>query len=323
MRKGYTNMISPKVSIIIPVYNAEKWLPRCLDSLLNQSFKDFELILVDDGSTDGSGIICDSYSNSDNRVRVIHKSNGGVSSARNVALDLAEGEYITFCDADDEVLSDWLEDFIKEIGEADLCMQGFTGVDINGQNPNHRIPRPHIWYNLPEFLGYIMEAALLGFSPTKLFKNAIIKKYDLRFDETIRWREDDLFVVNYLAHAYSCVSIDKSNYIYYVPAECKNYGMTSTAVTEKLGDAILTVCNGKPSRQICHAQAWSFKGYAVSSLIAGDRLSDHFLELYKIFVIDGLPSHSRKEKIINTIVAMSGRHCRLAKFILRGIHTVS
>ena len=313
-------MNTPKISVIIPVYNAEKWLSRCLNSLLKQSFKDFELILVNDGSTDGSGIICDSYSKADNRVRVIHKSNGGVSSARNLAIDSAKGEYITFCDADDEVLPGWLNDFIEGIGDTDLCMQGFITVDLNGGNPKPRIPRFYHWNDVTEFLEHIMGAALLGYVYTKLFKRSIIQKHNLRFDEGIRFREDDLFVVNYLAHAYSCVSIDKSNYIYYMPAECKNYGMTSTAVTEKLGDAILTVCNGKPSRQICHAQAWSFKGYAVSSLIAGDRLSDHFLELYKIFVIDGLPSHSRKEKIINTIVAMSGRHYNLASCLLKIIH---
>lgn len=313
-------MNNPKISVIIPVYNAEKWLSRCLNSLLKQSFKDFELILVNDGSTDGSGIICDSYSKADNRVRVIHKSNGGVSSARNLAIDSAKGEYITFCDADDEVLPGWLNDFIEGIGDDDLCIQGFITVDLNGGNPKPRIPRFYHCNDVSEFLEYIMDAALLGYVYTKLFKRSIIQKHNLRFDEGIKFREDDLFVVNYLAHAYSCVSIDKSNYIYYMPAECKNYGMTSTAVTEKLGDAILAVCNGKPSRQICHAQAWSFKGYAVSNLIAGDRLSNRFLELYKIFVIDGLPSHSRKEKIINTIVAMSGRHYNLASCLLKIIH---
>lgn len=290
-----------------------------MDSILHQTFKDFELILVDDGSKDNSGLICDSYL-SDSRVRVIHKPNGGVSSARNMALEIARGEYVTFCDADDEVLPGWLDDFMEGIGVADLCMQGFIAVDIKGSNPKPRVPRFYHWNDVPEFLEHIMDTALLGYVFTKLFKRSIIQRYNLRFDEATRFREDDLFVVNYLAHAYSCVSIDKSNYIYYVPAECKNYGMTSTAVTEKLGDAILTVCNGKPSRQICHAQAWSFKGYAVSSLIAGDRLSDHFLELYKIFVIDGLPSHSRKEKIINTIVAMSGRHYNLASCLLKIIH---
>ena len=89
------------VSVIVPIYNSEKYLKRCVDSILSQTFSDFELLLVDDGSTDGSGSICDEYSVKDSRVRVFHKENGGVSSARNLGLDNARGEWITFVDSDD------------------------------------------------------------------------------------------------------------------------------------------------------------------------------------------------------------------------------
>lgn len=93
-------MSAPLFSIIVPVYNVEKFLPECVDSILSQTFRDFELILVDDGSSDSSGNICDSYS-SDARVRVVHKSNGGSASARNAGIDLAQGEYLLFMDSDD------------------------------------------------------------------------------------------------------------------------------------------------------------------------------------------------------------------------------
>lgn len=92
------------VSIIVPVYNAEKYLSRCIDSILAQCFTDFELLLIDDGSKDGSGKICDEYAEKDKRVKVFHKVNGGVSSARNLGLDKSEGKYITFVDADDYLL---------------------------------------------------------------------------------------------------------------------------------------------------------------------------------------------------------------------------
>ena len=89
------------ISVIIPVYNVEKYLRKCLDSILKQTYKDVEIILVDDGSKDASGAICDEYANTDVRIKVLHKENGGVSSARNVGLCLATGEYVTFIDADD------------------------------------------------------------------------------------------------------------------------------------------------------------------------------------------------------------------------------
>ena len=91
------------VSVIVPAYNVEDYLPRCLDSLLAQTFRDFELILVDDGSTDTTGAICDRYGETDARVRVLHQANAGVSAARNRALEIASGAFITFVDADDTV----------------------------------------------------------------------------------------------------------------------------------------------------------------------------------------------------------------------------
>ena len=91
----------PEISIIVPVYNVEEYLPKCLDTILNQSFRDFEVILVNDGSKDNSGFICEKYAKKDSRIRIIHKENGGLSSARNAGLDIAKGRYIGFIDSDD------------------------------------------------------------------------------------------------------------------------------------------------------------------------------------------------------------------------------
>lgn len=101
----------PKVSVIVPVYKAEAYLYRCVDSLLVQTFTNFEILLIDDGSPDRSGEICDEYARKDTRVRVFHKENGGVSSARNLGLKYAQGEWIAFVDSDDWVESDFLEVF--------------------------------------------------------------------------------------------------------------------------------------------------------------------------------------------------------------------
>ena len=119
----------PLISIIVPVYNAEKYLHRCIDSILEQTFTNFELLLIDDGSTDNSNKICDEYAKTDSRIRVFHKANGGVSSARNMGLDKAKSEWICFCDADDSIKQYYLNTFInlKNLQDADLYV---TGCDI-------------------------------------------------------------------------------------------------------------------------------------------------------------------------------------------------
>ena len=105
-------MSNPLLSVIVPVYNAEKYIKRCIESILNQTLTDLELILVDDGSTDNSGIICDEYTKFDNRVKVIHKVNGGAASARNVGISIANGDYIGFCDSDDFLNHSMYKDLI-------------------------------------------------------------------------------------------------------------------------------------------------------------------------------------------------------------------
>lgn len=109
----------PEISIIVPVYNVENYIHKCIDSILNQTFSDFELILVDDGSTDDSGKICDEYKLKDNRVIVIHKENSGVSSARNVGIDKSTGKFLGFVDSDDYIKKDMYETLYKDIKEFD------------------------------------------------------------------------------------------------------------------------------------------------------------------------------------------------------------
>lgn len=112
----------PLISVIVPVYNVDKYLERCIDSILGQSYKQIEIILVDDGSSDRSGKICDSYARSDFRVRVIHKENGGLSSARNRGIDMAQGEYLVFVDSDDYVEKDYVKILLNLIIKYDVDM---------------------------------------------------------------------------------------------------------------------------------------------------------------------------------------------------------
>lgn len=134
-----------EISIIIPVYNVEKYIEKCIDSVLEQSFKDFEIILVNDGSTDCSGIICNKYSKRDERISVIHKKNGGISSARNIALDCAKGKYITFIDSDDCISKDYIKilynNIINQKADISICGNKRFKLDeeINEYKLNNKI----------------------------------------------------------------------------------------------------------------------------------------------------------------------------------------
>jgi len=137
---------TPLISVIVPVYNAEHFLKRCVDSIRSQTYKNFEIILIDDGSTDSSGMLCDNYQALDSRIRVIHKPNGGLSSARNAGLDICSGEYIAFVDSDDYIDSKMYESMLSCLEEenVDICVcqwqyelsDGQQVVDISKVNPN-------------------------------------------------------------------------------------------------------------------------------------------------------------------------------------------
>lgn len=127
--------MQPLISVIIPCYKVEQYLPKCIDSILRQTYKNLEIFLVDDGSPDKCGDICDSYAQNDSRIKVIHKKNGGLSDARNVAIDIAQGEYITFIDSDDYVADDYVEtlyNLIKEVG----CKLSITDVVFYKEGEN-------------------------------------------------------------------------------------------------------------------------------------------------------------------------------------------
>ena len=201
----------PKICVIVPVYNTEKYLHRCIDSILAQTFTDFELLLIDDGSKDNSGKICDEYAAKDERVRVFHKENGGVSSARNLGLDNAVGEWIAFIDADDYVETDYLYSLVSHT-DADLIMSSFVIID-NVEEWNNYIKKA--LYNSSEiklFLERYINTATLCAPWCKLFKRSLIS--NLRFNEAISFAEDAIFCFEYLEKIDSIRTIDYYGYHY-------------------------------------------------------------------------------------------------------------
>ena len=198
----------PILSIIVPVYNVADYLPRCMDSILSQSFADFEVLLVDDGSTDGSGDICDAYPNRDSRVRVFHKENGGVSSARNIGLEKSKGEWITFVDADD-----YLDDGYFDVpfnDSIDLFVRNwcFIGSVISDYCPPETVVGRNYWPYLQENAHRDRYRIILGL----FYKHRMVQ--DLRFDERFRLGEDTLFMMDYLASCHSLQVLDGACYRY-------------------------------------------------------------------------------------------------------------
>lgn len=184
-----------KYSVIVPVYKVEKELPRCIESILNQTLTDFELILVDDGSPDRSGIICDQYASADPRIRVIHQENGGVSRARNAGLDLAAGQYAVFVDSDDYVENNYLETL--DADDSDLVVSFAVVHEADGHiketvSEPGRIILVETEDEYVQFLKKWYSLQVWG----KRFKRSLIGS--LRFNEAFRYGEDSIFVAQYL-----------------------------------------------------------------------------------------------------------------------------
>lgn len=196
----------PKISVIVPVYNVEKYLHKCVDSILKQTLSDIELILVDDGSPDGSGAICDEYAQKDSRVKVIHKPNGGVSSARNAGIEVARGEWLCFVDSDDYIDETYLEDFGVYKGDADMYMQGYKRL-YKGQIVATTSFERFKSNKFDEILAYSETNHIINSPCFKLYKNELVKSNKLRFDTNTSYGEDHLFSLSY---AICCNSINYS-----------------------------------------------------------------------------------------------------------------
>lgn len=207
------------ISLIIPVYNAERYLKQCLDSIVNQTMTDFECILIDDGSTDFSGEICDQYASLSSApfFRVIHQRNAGVSAARNKGIELATGEYITFVDADDWLAPDYIQAMQTLVKKADFIAVGMYDwmserECVKVQNATADL------YNLnddSQFLTLIKCKRLTG-PWCKLYDASIIQKHNLQFNTEISFGEDKEFVANYISHCNSAYISDYCGYYYRV-----------------------------------------------------------------------------------------------------------
>lgn len=212
----------PRFSIVVPVYNVEQYLERCIKSILDQTYSDFELLLVDDGSTDKSAEICDNYALTDGRVIVIHKDNGGVSTARNAGIEKARGEYITFCDGDDYYKPNLLATVASYLSDdsLDLLCYNYESLYSSGIKNGSQVDTGSFCLDTPEkVFSLIIKhtfSSFLGWSMcTSFFRKDLVDKYHLKVCTSCdNYAEDIGFGIKALLHSKKVVGISDSLYVY-------------------------------------------------------------------------------------------------------------
>ena len=210
--------MAPTVSIIVPVYNAEKTIGRCIDSILGQQYTDFELLLVDDGSKDGSGAICDSYALADSRVQVIHKENTGVSDTRNIGISRAAGVYLQFLDSDDWITPDATKLLVETARDhdCDLVISDFYRVVGERVSRKGDIDEDRV-LTREEYAAHMMEQPAdfyYGVLWNKLYRRDIVESHRLRMDPELSWCEDFMFNLEYIRHAQRFYALQVPIYYY-------------------------------------------------------------------------------------------------------------
>lgn len=210
------------VSIIVPIYNAAKYLPECIESLINQEYRDIEILLVDDGSTDASPAICCEYEKIDHRIRYIRKENGGVSSARNEGIRHAKGMYLTFVDSDDYLDRNIIGIAVELMNESNADMIGWNALIVNN---DEKRKAKDIRFCQDDFAD--IQAALISNYTSecycgdyiravwgKLLKSSVIHENNISFSEELYIGEDAVFLVEYMQHIQSAVLINEFGYYY-------------------------------------------------------------------------------------------------------------
>ena len=228
------------ISVIVPVYKVEKYLRKCVDSILVQTYKNLEIILVDDGSPDNCGKICDEYAAKDSRIKVIHQQNGGLSAARNAGLDIATGEYIGFVDSDDYIAPDMYEklyEALKKAG-ADLAVCNFIYVDSGGNDLKYYPPYPSKIYKGKDIMRLFAESDCVCFVTTvnRLYKKQLF--FNLRFE--IGKTNEDEFIAHKIFCQCNTVVFIENTFYYYLKREDSIMG---SPVTIKRADGVEAIYN--------------------------------------------------------------------------------
>lgn len=265
----------PKVSIIVPVYKAEQYISRCIDSIIAQTFTDWELLLVDDGSPDRSGEICDEYARKDKRIRVFHKDNGGVSSARNLGLDKMQGEYVTFVDADDWIDIETLEVCIDKIEEGHLDVLQYSWKRVNDED--QILMKKVIKSDVLVLKDFVAKANFNVCVGGSFIKANIIRERQIRFDTRLKLAEDQVFILTTLSYAQNIQSISDTFYNYYYNSESATNNTKLSDIENGISALIALKRNYPVFTNHCDAMVLSF---IMNALEKPNVKISHLISLY-------------------------------------------
>lgn len=266
------------ISVIIPVYNTGDSLSLCIESILTQCYSDFEVLLVDDGSTDESGRICDEFAEKDSRIIVLHKQNGGVSSARNCGIENARGEYIVFVDSDDFLTNAYLEHLMES--DADMVIAGLKmfGVKIDMSMPTERddfgIEGLAAHWNTPPAMNY-----LYCYPVAKRFRTSIIQKHGIRFDESLFFSEDLYFNMQYYCYVNTFTELPYADYLYRI---------TNITRDEKFKMGAMDLINHRESLEMCFERLYQRIGAGTLSFVRDNVNLRLMRKLFTFLMQDGI-----------------------------------
>ena len=283
-------MNNPKISVIVPVYNNQEYLPSTIESLLRQSYRNIEIILVDDGSQDGSGKICDEFAEKYDNITAIHQSNKGVSVARNAGMKIATGSLIGFCDGDDTVDEDFYEFLYKQMEQNNSDISGCVCNIITEDNSysNKTTNSVKIWENNQEYLRDLLSGYLSMSTCTKLFKKEILT--DVQYPEGFKTNEDKYFCFLAALNAKRISFQDTGKYHYY-----RRLGSSSmTEFNEKffgaieLAEKIISIINEKKPELHQEAEC--------------NKLITVMMVYNLLYVRNGLPKFAEKERELRAYI---------------------
>lgn len=315
------------ISVIVPVYNVEKFLPQCIDSIIAQTFEDFDLILVDDGSTDNSGHICDDYAKIDSRLYVVHKKNEGAAVARNIGIENSKTPYITFIDSDDYIDNEYISTLFKKCdgNSVDLVLSGFKRVYVDGTIRNESgisltcINKDEI----ADCMFDIDQSRLLNSQCCKIFRTDIIQQNHIRFLPGLSVSEDMIFSFTYFLFCSSICSLDYEGYYYRQTHSASlsktlfNYDVYRQSVSElyRLRNEIVNSFNIKDNRykyfiynEYLNGTIWSLLPLSLLSKNQRSERISYLLENYPIAEDIKLEIKSFKSQIVYTAIQRKSRH---------------